>query len=82
LCLTKGTFEEHIEQLQKCFDKFREAGLKCNINKCSFGLTEVKYLGFIITREGIKADPKKIEAILKIEKPKTVTEMKSLIGMV
>jgi len=82
LCLTKGSFEEHIEQLRKCFDKFREAGLKCNINKCSFGLTEVKYLGFIITRNGIKADPKKVEAILKIEKPKTVTKMKSLIGMV
>ena len=82
LCLTKGSFEEHIEQLRKCFDKLREAGLKCNINKCSFGLTEVKYLGFIISRDGIKADPKKVEAILKIEKPKTVTEMKSLIGMV
>ena len=80
LCLTKSLFEEeHIEQPRKCFDKFCEAGLKCNINKCSFGLTDVKHLGFIITRNGIKADLKKVKkAILKIdEKPRNITEMKS-----
>lgn len=82
LGMTKGSFDEHLEQLRQCFEKFRAAGLKVNMKKCSFGLTEVKYLGYIITRDGIKADPSKIEAILKIEKPRTVTEMKSLIGMV
>ena len=82
LGMTKGSFDEHLQQLRQCFERFRAAGLKVNMKKCSFGLTEVKYLGYIITRDGIKADPSKIEAILKIEKPRTITEMKSLIGMV
>jgi hypothetical protein len=49
LLTTKGTFEEHLQQLRTCFQRFRNAGLKVNAKKCSFGLKEIPYLGYIIT---------------------------------
>jgi hypothetical protein len=82
LVLNKGTFKDHIEQLRVCFARIQKAGLKINAKKCSFGLKEIPYLGYIITRQGVKPDPKKIQGIMDIERPKTTTEIKSLIGMV
>ena len=82
LVLNKGTFKDHVAQLRICFQRIRKAGLKINAKKCSFGLKEIPYLGYIITRDGIKPDPKKVQGILDIEKPKTTTECRKLIGMV
>ena len=42
------------------------AGLKMNTPECSFGLKEIPYLGYIITREGIKTDPKKLKGTMDI----------------
>ena len=82
LILNKGSFKDHIEQLRECFRRIQNAGLKVNAKKCSFGLQEIPYLGYVISRDGIKPDPKKVQGILDIERPQTVTEVKSLIGMV
>ena len=83
LLTTKGLFEEHLQQLRTCFQRFRNVGLKVNASKCSFGLKEIPYLGYIIiTHEGVKPDPKKIQGIVDLQRPKTTTEVKALIGMV
>lgn len=82
LCITKGSFEEHLERLEQVFVKLDSVGLRVNPKKSNFGMTEVKYLGYVISRDGIKPDSKKIQGILDMERPKTVTEMKALIGMV
>ena len=44
--------------------RLRAAGLKVNVPKFSFGLKKIPYLGYIITREGIKPDPKKVQGIM------------------
>ena len=82
LVLSKGTFTDHIEQLRLCFRRIQAAGLKVNAKKCSFGLAEIPYLGYIITRQGIKPDPKKIQGILDLERPKTTTECRALLGLI
>jgi hypothetical protein len=82
LLTTKGSFDEHLQQLRTCFQRFRNAGLKVNAKKCSLGLKEIPYLGYIITREGVVPDPKKIQGIVDLERPITTTEVKALIGMV
>lgn len=82
LCIGKGTFEEHLKQLEEIFRRFHKAGLKVNASKCYFGLKEIPYLGYIISVDGLKPDPKKVQGILDLEKPKTAKEMKSLIGMI
>ena len=82
LCIGKGTFAQHINQLEEIFRRFQKARLKVNASKCSFGLKEIPYLGYIITINGIKPDPKKVQGILDLDKPKTVKKMKGFIGMI
>ena len=69
-------------QLGKIFCRFHKAGLKVNAAKCSFGLKEIPYLGYIISIDSIKPDPKKIQGKIDLAKPQTTKEMKSLIGMI
>ena len=58
------------------------AGLKVNAPKCSFGLKDIPYLGYVITRGGIKPDPKKLQGVMDTGRPSTTTEARALIGMV
>ena len=82
LVLGKDSFENHIEQLRIIFGRLRAAGLKVNAHKCSLGLKEIPYLGYIITREGIKPNPKKVQGIMYLKRPSPTTEVQALIGMV
>ena len=50
--------------------------------KCSFGFREIPYLGYVITRKGIKPNPKKVQGIMVIGRPSTTTEARNLTGMV
>ena len=52
LVLGKDIFEKNIGQLRIIFGRLRAAGLKVNAPKCSFGLKDIPYLGYVITREG------------------------------
>ena len=59
-----------------------DACLKVNAPKFSFGLKKIPYLGYAITREGIKPDPKKVQEIMDIVRPSTTTEARAIIVMV
>jgi hypothetical protein len=63
--------ENHIADLQETFANFRKAGLKLNPEKCVFGVKKEKFLGCLISTKGIEANPSKIEAILRMEPPRT-----------
>jgi len=82
LILTKGNWEDHLEKLEEVFQRLQKAGLKVNIKKSFFGKDELKYLGYIITRQGIKPMKKKVEALLKIQAPKNRKELRSFIGII
>ena len=82
LVLTKSDYKDHLEKLRIVLQRLREAGLKVNVTKSYFARGELEYLGYWITREGIKPMPKKIEAIQKIAEPKTKKELRSFIGVV
>jgi Reverse transcriptase (RNA-dependent DNA polymerase) len=69
LTLTKGTFEDHLEKLERVLYRLRQAGLKINGNKSFFARTKLEYLGYWITCEGIKPLPDKVKAILAIAVP-------------
>jgi Reverse transcriptase (RNA-dependent DNA polymerase). len=82
LVIGKGSFNDHLKQLDTCFKRIQDAGLKVKADKCSFGLSEIPYLGYIISREGIKPDPAKIQGIMDINRPRTTTEARAIIGSV
>ena len=50
-------------------------------SKCEFWLSEVRFLGHVISREGIAVDPAKVTAVLDWEPPKTVIEIRSFLGL-
>ena len=60
----------------------RDAGLKVIDPKCSFGLKDTTYLGYVITKEVIKYELKKVQGIMNLGRPTTKTEVRALIGMV
>jgi Reverse transcriptase (RNA-dependent DNA polymerase). len=83
LVISKGSFDDHLKQLDTCFKIIQEAGLKVKADKCSFGLSENPYLGYIISsREGIKPDPAKIQGIMDMNCPRTTTEARAFIGSI
>ena len=82
IVLGKDSFEKYIEQMIIIFGRLRAAGLKVNAPKCSFGLKDIHYLGYVITREVIKPDPKKVQGVMDLGRPSTTNEAWALIGMV
>ena len=79
LVLGKDRFENHIEQLRIISERLHAAGLKSNAPKCSVGLKDIPYLGYVITREGIEPEPKKVQRIMDLGRTYTTTEERSLI---
>jgi RNase H-like domain found in reverse transcriptase/Reverse transcriptase (RNA-dependent DNA polymerase) len=82
LTLTQGTFKGHIEKLKRVLYRLRQAGLKINGNKSFFAKTEIEYLGYWITCDGIKPLPDKVKAILAIDTPRNRRELRSFIGII
>ena len=74
--------KEHIEDIEKFLKVLIKNGLKLKMEKCCFGKPEIKYLGFIIGQAGIRPDPHNIATVKKFGTPKTITELRSLIGAV
>ena len=74
--------EEHLPNLRKFFERIRKYRLRLNPEKCTFGVTAGKMLGFMITTRGIEVDPSKIEAILEMEPPRTEKEIRSFLGKI
>ncbi|GJR58412.1 reverse transcriptase domain-containing protein [Tanacetum coccineum] len=60
------------------FDNLRKINMKLNPKKCSFGVEEGKFLGYMVTSEGIRANPKKTKAIADMQSPQNLKEMQSL----
>ncbi|KAK8939259.1 hypothetical protein KSP39_PZI011311 [Platanthera zijinensis] len=75
------TEEEHAQHLRQVLQTLREQQLYAKFSKCAFWLTEVAFLGHVINAEGLAVDPAKIEAILNWTRPKSVTEVRSFLGL-
>ena len=74
--------KEHIKHLEKVFLKCKNYGISLNPRKSNFALEEGKLLGHNISKDGIKIDPERIDAILKVEEPRSKKEVRSLFGQV
>ena len=60
----------------------QENGLRFNTEKCQIGLTEVKYIGHVISSRGLLPDPEKVSAILNMPNPTNRSELETLLGMI
>lgn len=69
--------EAHVKQV---LQRLRSAGLQADIRKCEFGVTRTKYLGFIISTDGLAVDPDKVSTVVAWKEPKTVRGIQSFLG--
>lgn len=76
------TNQEHLENLEKVLEKLREANLTVKKEKCSFFQDEIEYLGYTLTKQGLKKTKEKVKAIVDAPQPSNVTEVRSFIGLV
>ncbi|RWS19451.1 enzymatic polyprotein endonuclease reverse-like protein, partial [Leptotrombidium deliense] len=70
----------HNSSLISVLSELREAKLKLKPNKCFFGYTEIKYLGYVISADGIRIDPAKIAVLENIKPPKNLKELRRILG--
>ncbi|GAU42667.1 hypothetical protein TSUD_398730 [Trifolium subterraneum] len=73
--------QEHAEHLRIVLNILREKQLYAKFSKCEFWLSEVKFLGHVISQGGVSVDPSKVEAVLNWERPRTVSEVRSFLGL-
>ena len=81
ILLISRDFTEHYKHIELLFQKFRDANLRMNGKKCSFAKDEVKYIGHILSKDGIRIDPSKTDVISSWPRPKTYKHIRSFLGI-
>ena len=75
------TFEDHLRDFESVLNRLIDANMTLKPSKCHLFQKEFLYLGHIVSAEGIRPDPKKIQAILEMPEPVDVTTVRSFLGM-
>ena len=73
--------EEHDQALEATFKRLRESGLTLNRNKCVYNQAELAFFGYVFSADGMSPDPSKVQEIINLATPSTVSEVRSLLGM-
>lgn len=82
LIITTGDFVDHLEKIEVVLRRLHEKGFQVNAAKSNFCALEVDYLGYTLTRDGIRPQRKKVDAILALKPPKNVKELRRVLGIV
>lgn len=74
------SFEAHLNHLKETLGLLENAGMKLNLHKCEFARQEVKLLGFIVGRDGIRPNPDKVLAIAAMKRPRSARDIRRFLG--
>lgn len=72
LVLSCSSIEDHLQWIEQVLKRLKSENLKVHVEKSKFCATEVEYMGYLINREGIKPQLRKVQEILDLEVPTTV----------
>ncbi len=75
------SFNQHIKDLTEVFEALRNANLTLKASKCHFCRKEIKYLGHIITKDGVKPDPELISAVKEFPQPQKMKDIQAFLGL-
>ena len=78
---SRSSLEDHLKKLEGVLRRLCDAGLKVNAEKLTFYALEIEYLGYILTRDGIKSQSNKVHAILTIQPPTNIKVLRHFLGM-
>jgi len=82
LCISRESFDDHLDKLEEVLRRLRDVGLKVNADKSTFCALEIEYLVYILSKNRIKPQSNKVQAILAIQPPKGVKQLRHFLGMV
>ena len=82
LIIGNGSWEEHLEQVKTVLSCLLNTRMQVNPLKSFWFQDEVEYLGYTLSREGIKPQQKKVDKMLALTAPKSKTELRRLVGMI
>nr|XP_027088665.1 uncharacterized protein LOC113710014 [Coffea arabica] len=74
------TQEQFINDLREIFDVLRSSRMRLNPKKCTFGVRSGKFLGYMISKDGVRANPDKVKAIMDMAPPRNIKEVQRLAG--
>ena len=74
------TEAEHLEHIRLVLDAFTRSNLRFKLPKCLFAQKQTKFLGYIVSADGVSADPQKIAALMDWPLPTSTTEVRSFLG--
>ena len=80
LIIFSQSLEEMEKRLARVLDRLQEFGLKVSPEKCQFGCKSVKYLGHVVSEEGVRTDPDKVSDLENWPRPETIRHVKSFLG--
>jgi len=73
-------FDEHLRILEEVFTRLRKANITVSWDKCQFCRPEMKYLGYVVDRRGLRADPDKVKTMLELPRPTNVSGVRRVVG--
>ena len=82
LVITKGNLQDHETELDKIMKQLNEENLAINLQKCEYAKSEITWLGFKVTPNGVTPSKSKCEAILALDPPKTLKQLRSFMGCI
>ena len=74
------SYEDHLKHIEMVIQRIKEAGLKLNPSKCKFFRRSVKYLGHVVSSEGLQVDASKTDALEKWPIPENVDDVRMFLG--
>ena len=78
LIISEG-FQQHLKDLEAVFKRLTDYNLHCNREKCAFARESIKYLGHIVTQNGVSADPEKVSAVLEMKEPENLKHLRTFL---
>ncbi|CAD6186524.1 unnamed protein product [Caenorhabditis auriculariae] len=81
LLIASQNLDHHEQALREVFKKFRKAGLKFKASKCSLAQGQVRYLGHLLTKEGVQTDAEKVEKVKDFQRPENRLQLQSFLGL-
>ena len=81
LLVYANSFEEHVSRLGVVFDCLRKAGLKLKPSKCKIARKSLKFLGHVVSSEGVSPDPEKLQSVRQFPVPQDVDSLRRFLGL-
>ena len=72
--------DTHLERLEALFKRLKAFDMRVAINKCNFFKDSLVYLGYLISRDGLRPDPSKVEVIKNLKPPSSIKQVRQILG--